>query len=156
MLYLEDLRPGDVRETGSHTVTREEIVAFARQFDPQPIHLDEEAARRSPFGGLIASGWHTASLCMRLVVEAVLPDGSGNLGSPGVDELRWTRPVRPGDTLTVRTEVVEVKPSRSKPDRGLVRLRYVVRNQHGEDVMSLIAMGIMRRRPAAEDAARSG
>jgi acyl dehydratase len=147
MLYLDDLRPGDVHETGSHTMTREEIVAFARQFDPQQIHLDEEAARRSPYGGLIASGWHTASLCMRLVVEAALADGSGNLGSPGVDELRWSRPVRPGDTLSVRMEVLETKPSQSKPDRGLVRLRYVMHNQRGEEVMSMIAMGIMLRRP---------
>src|SRR5262249_53565799 len=122
---------------------------FARQFDPQPFHLDEEAARRSPYGGLIASGWHTAAICMRLVVDSALPGESGSLGSPGADELRWLKPVRPGDTLTVRIEVVEVTPARSKADRGLVRLRYTVRNQHGEDVMSLLAMGIVRKRPPA-------
>jgi acyl dehydratase len=149
--YFEDFHVGDIRETGSWTVTREEIVAFARQFDPQPFHLDEEAARRSPYGGLIASGWHTASICMRLVVDSALSGEtgeSGSLGSPGADELRWVKPVRPGDTLTVRIEVVEVTPSKSKPDRGLVRLRYTVRNQNGEEVMSLLAMGIVRKRPA--------
>jgi acyl dehydratase len=148
MLYLEDFVPGQVIESAPRTVTREEIVDFARQWDPQPIHVDEEAARRSPFGGLIASGWHTAALCMRMVVDTALGDETGNLGSPGVDELRWLKPVRPGDTLRVRIEVVEVKPSRSKPDRGLVRLRYTVRNQGDEDVMTMVAMGIMRRRPA--------
>ncbi|HXO21440.1 MAG TPA: MaoC family dehydratase [Thermoanaerobaculia bacterium] len=147
-LYLEDFHPGDEAESGSRTVTREAIVAFAREFDPQPLHLDEEAAKRSPYGGLIASGWHTAALCMRLVVDTALGDETGSLGSPGVDELRWLKPVRPGDTLAVKIEVLEAVPSRSKPDRGVVRLRYTVRNQHGEDVMTMLAMGIMRRRPA--------
>lgn len=150
-LFFEDFRPGDVTDTGSVTVTREEIVAFARQFDPQPFHVDEEAARRSPFGGLIASGWHTASLCMRLIV-ALLGPGSGSLGSPGVDELRWLKPVRPGDELTVRVEVLEAIPSRSKPDRGLVRLRYTMRNQNGEDVMTMIALGLVLRRPSGLEA----
>ena len=145
-LFFEDFRPGDVTDTGSLTVTKEAIVAFAQQFDPQPFHVDEEAARRSPFGGLIASGWHTASLCMRLIV-ALLGPGSGSLGSPGVDELRWLRPVRPGDELTVQVEVLETVPSRSKPDRGLVRLRYTMRNQDGEDVMTMIALGLVLRRP---------
>jgi acyl dehydratase len=148
--YLEDFQVGDIRETGSWTVTREEILAFARQFDPQPFHIDEAAAARTSFGGLIASGWHTASICMRLVVDTALVDESGetgSLGSPGVDELRWVKPVRPGDTLTVRIEVVESVPSRSKPDRGLVRLRYTVFNQHRENVMTVVAMGLMRKRP---------
>ncbi len=147
-LYFEDFAPGQVLESGSHTVTLEEILAFARQFDPQPIHVDETAARRSPYGGIIASGWHTAALCMRMVVDSALVGETGSLGSPGVDELRWLRPVRPGDTLRVLIEVLEVRPSRSKPDRGLVRLRYTVRNQHGEDAMTVVAMGIMQRRPA--------
>jgi acyl dehydratase len=149
--YLEDFEVGAVRETGSWTLSREEILTFGRQFDPQPFHVDEEAAKRTPYGGLIASGWQTASICMRLVVDTALSGESGetgSLGSPGVDELRWLKPVRPGDTLTVRIEVVEVIPSRSKPDRGLVRLRYTVRNQHGEDVMTMLAMGLMRKRPA--------
>lgn len=148
-LFLEDFHPGDVAETASHVVTREEIVAFARQFDPQPFHVDEEAAKATPYGGLIASGWHTAAICMRLVVDrAVGGDaGSGSLGSPGVDELRWLRPVRPGDALVVRIEVLEVAPSRSKPDRGVVKLRYAMRNQDGQEVMTMIALGIMCRRP---------
>jgi len=145
-MFFEDFRPGETTETGSVTVTREEIVAFARQFDPQPFHVDEEAARRSPYGGLIASGWHTASLCMRLIV-ALLGSDSGSLGSPGVDELRWLKPVRPGDELTVRVEVLETVPSRSKPDRGLIKLRYTMRNQNGEDVMTMIALGMVLRRP---------
>ena len=144
-LFFEDFRPGDVQETGKVTATRDAVVAFAQEFDPQPFHIDEEAAQRSPYGGLIASGWHTAALCMRLVVE-LLGAGSGSLGSPGVDELRWLKPVRPGDELSVRVEVMESIPSRSKPDRGLVKLRYIMRNQKGEDVMSMIALGIMLRR----------
>ncbi len=152
-LFLEDFHPGEVAETASRVVPREEIVAFARQFDPQPFHLDEEAARRTPYGGLIASGWHTAALCMRLVVDRALGGGagSGSLGSPGVDELRWLRPVRPGDALVVRIEVLEVTPSRSKPDRGLVKLRYTMRNQDGQEVMTMVALGIMRRRPATPE-----
>ena len=143
--FFEDFRPGDLTDTGSVTVTKEEIIAFARQFDPQPFHIDEEAARRSPFGGLIASGWHTASLCMRLVVALLGPD-SGSLGSPGVDELRWLKPVRLGDELSVRAEVLEANPSRSKPDRGLVKFRYTMRNQNGEEVMTMIALGLVLRR----------
>jgi acyl dehydratase len=148
-IYLEDFHAGDVAETPARRVSREEMVAFAREFDPQPFHVDEEAAKRSPFGGLVASGWHTASLCMRMVVEhALASDGeTGSLGSPGVDELRWLRPVRPGDSLTVRIEVLEVVPSRSKADRGLVKLRYTMRNQDAQDVMTMVALGIMRRRP---------
>ena len=147
--FFEDFHPGDVTDTGSVTVTREEIVAFARQFDPQPFHVDEDAARRSPFGGLIASGWHTASLCMRLVVALLGPD-SGSLGSPGVDELRWLKPVRPGDELSVSAEVLEAIPSRSKPDRGMVKFRYTMRNQNGEEVMTMIALGLVLRRAESD------
>ena len=147
-LFLEDFHPGDVAETASRVITREEIVAFARQFDPQPFHVDEEAAKATPYGGLIASGLHTAAICMRLVVDRAVGNGAaGSLGSPGVDELRWLRPVRPGDELTVRIEVLEVTPSRSKPDRGVVKLRYTMRNQDGQEVMTMIGLGIMRRRP---------
>jgi acyl dehydratase len=147
-LYFEDFEVGKTRQAGSRTVTREEILEFARKFDPQPFHVDEEAARRSPFGGLIASGWHTAALCHGILVEELLGEDSGSMGSPGVDELRWLKPVRPGDTLTVHTEVLEVTPSRSKPG-GLVKLRYGVRNQNGEEVMTMIAYGFFRRRAAA-------
>jgi len=144
--YFDDLRVGQVSEHGPRTVSREEIVGFAREFDPQPFHLDEEAARRSPYGGLIASGWHTAALCQRLVIDGIVNE-STSLGSPGVDELRWLRPVRPGDTLRLRVECVETTPSRSKPDRGLARFRYEVRNQDGQVVMTMVGMALFARRP---------
>jgi acyl dehydratase len=143
--YFDDLQVGQVVEHGPRTVSREEIVAFAREFDPQPFHLDEEAARRTPYGGLIASGWHTAALCQRLVVDGMA--NAASLGSPGVDELRWVRPVRPGDTLRLRVECVEATPSRSKPDRGLARFRYELRNQHGELVLTMAGMAFFARRP---------
>ncbi|HEX8701850.1 MAG TPA: MaoC family dehydratase [Myxococcaceae bacterium] len=147
MRYFEDFQVGEVQETGSYQVSREEILAFSRQFDPQPFHLDDEAARASIFGGLIASGWHTASICHRLIVQDLLGKAV-SLGSPGVDELRWLRPVRPGDTLTVRVEVLSLAPSRSKPDRGAIKFRFEVRNQSGEQVMTEIANALFGRRPA--------
>jgi acyl dehydratase len=146
MRYFEDFQAGEVQETGSHTVSREEILAFARQFDPQPFHLDEEAARTSIFGGIVASGWHTASLCHRLIVENILGKAA-SLGSPGLDELRWLRPVRPGDTLSVRIEVLSLTPSRSKADRGAIKFRFEVRNQNGEQVMTELATALFARRP---------
>lgn len=148
MVYWEDLRVGDSRQFGSHTFTREAIIDFARQFDPQPFHLDDEAAKRSPFGQLVASGWHTTAICMRLVVDGFGTEGMASMGSPGVDEIRWLKPVRPGDTLSLRTEIVELTPSRSKPDRGSVRMRYELRNQHGELVMTMIGIAIFSRRLA--------
>lgn len=148
MRYFEDFQVGEVSERGPYVVTREEIVAFAKQFDPQPFHIDEEAAAQSIFGGIIASGWHTASLCHKLVVEAQLGN-SASMGSPGLDELRWLKPVRPGDALTVRTEVLSLTPSRSKPDRGAIKWRFEVRNQHGETVMTELATALFARRPAA-------
>lgn len=148
MRYFDDFQVGEVRETGSLTVSREEIIAFAKQFDPQPFHLDDEAARSSIFGGLIASGWHTAAMCHSLIVKHLLSD-SASLGSPGVDELRWLRPVRPGDTLTVRTEVLSLTPSKSKPDRGAIKFRFEVRSQSGETVMTEIANALFLRRPSA-------
>jgi acyl dehydratase len=147
MRYFDDFRPGDVIELGSRTVTRDEIIAFAREFDPQPFHLDEDAARRSVYGGLLASGWHTAAMAMRLLDDAVVND-TVSMGSPGVDELRWPRPVRPGDTLSARFTVLECRPSRSKPDRGIVRSLVEVRNQHGEIVMTSRSLGLFGRRPA--------
>jgi acyl dehydratase len=147
VLYFEDFPPGDVRESPARTVTREEILAFAREFDPQPFHTDEAAAARTIYGGLIASGWHTVGIYMRLMWETYLRD-TASLGSPGVDEIRWLRPVRPGDTLRARFTVVEAVPSRSKPDRGLVRSLSEVFNQHGEVVMTLRGMGLFGRRPA--------
>jgi acyl dehydratase len=123
-------------------------VAFARDWDPQPFHVDETAAAASIYGGLIASGWHTACVFMRLFVEGLLGRAAA-LGSPGIDELRWLRPVRPGDTLEGRLEVLEVRPSRSKPDRGMVRLRSVLVNQDQEEVLTFIGNVLFRRRPGA-------
>jgi acyl dehydratase len=144
--FLEDFTVGEAIELGSRPVTQEEIVEFARRYDPQPFHVDEKAAKASNFGGLIASGWHTASMFMRLFVDRVLAGGA-TLGSPGIDEIRWPKPVRPGDVLTARVTVLDVVPSRSKVDRGHVRIRYEVRNQAGETVMTMVGVSIYRRRP---------
>jgi acyl dehydratase len=147
MLYFEDFPPGDMRESPPRTLTREEIVAFARQFDPQPFHTDDEAARHTIYGGLLASGWHTAAIVMRLLWETFLKDAA-SLGSPGVDEVRWLRPVRPGDTLRARFTVTEARPSSRRPDRGVVRSLSEVFNQHGELVMTMRGLGMYARRPA--------
>lgn len=147
MRYFEDFTPGQVIELGSRTISKESIVAFAREFDPQPFHVDEEAAQRSIYGGLLASGWHSAALLMRLLYDGLLKDAA-SLGSPGVDELRWLRPVRPGDTLSVRMTVLESIPSRSKPDRGLIRSLTEMRNQHGEVVLTVRGLSLLGRRPA--------
>ncbi|WP_426750103.1 MaoC family dehydratase [Myxococcus sp. Y35] len=146
MRYFEDFQPGDVSEHGPLVVSREDIIAFATRFDPQPFHLSDEAARDSIFGGLVASGWHTASLCHRLLVDSFLSQAA-SLGSPGLDELRWLKPVRPGDALRVRVEVVSTTPSRSKPDRGALKLRMEVRNQKDEVVMTELANVLFGRRP---------
>ena len=151
MRYFEDFAPGQVIELGRHTITKDEIIAFARQFDPQVFHLDEEAAKQTIFGGLIASGWHTGSLMMRLLFEGVVKDTVSH-GSPGVDELRWVKPVRPGDTLEGRLTVTECVPSRSKPDRGVVRSVIELRNQHGEIVVTSKGISMFGRRPAASAA----
>jgi acyl dehydratase len=140
--YFEDYIVGAAHEFGSIAVEEAEIIAFARRFDPQPFHLDPQAAKESIFGGLIASGWHTASMMMRLVVDHYLTHTT-SLGSPGVDELRWIKPVRPGDMLSVRATILEATRSRSKPDRGLVRTLVEVLNQRGEVVMSLKAMNLI-------------
>ena len=147
-IYLEDLAPGDTWECGGRTVSREEILAFAREFDPQSFHVDEEAAKRSLYGGIIASGWHTAAICMRMIVDG-LTSQVVSLGSPGVDAVRWPKPVRPGDTLRVRAVCLEARPSRSKPDRGLARFRYEVHNQDDELVMTMEGMALVARRPEA-------
>ena len=155
MRYFEDLAVGDRRQLGSHTVTQSEILEFARAFDPQPFHLDQDAAARSHFGGIVASGWHTASLAMRLFVDGMVHE-IATMGSPGVDELRWLAPVRPGDTLSLRTEIVDVTPSTSRPDRGSVRVRYDLRNQRDEQVLSMIGIGIIQRRPRENGARPRG
>ena len=146
-LYFEDLQAGQVVELGTHTVSEEEIVAFARQWDPQPFHVDTEAARESVFGGLIASGWHTGAMWMRLYVDALLV-GSASLGSPGIEELRWLAPVHPGDTLHARLTVLEATTSERRPDRGTIRSRAEMVNQDGVTVMSMTARGHFARRPA--------
>ncbi len=144
---FEDFEVGSVIACGSRTVTADEIVAFARQFDSQPFHVDEEAGRRSIYGSLIASGWHTASMAMKLACDTYLV-GSASAGSPGVDQIRWINPVRPGDTITVEIETVETRPSQSKPDRGVVVSEWRVSNQHGQPVMRMRGMGMFLRRPA--------
>lgn len=143
--WFDDFHAGDTFAFGAYTITEREIVDFASRWDPQAFHLDPAAAEASHFGGLVASGWMTAGVMMRLLCEHFIsPEAS--MGSPGLDELRWLQPVRPGDTLSVRVEVLEARPSRSKPDRGILRLREEVLNQRGEVVMSVLAMAMMRRR----------
>ena len=145
-LYLEDLAAGQRFSSGSMAVSEAAITAFAAQFDPQPFHLHPEAARSSLFGGLVASGWHTAALTMRLLVDGGAPIAGGVIGA-GV-ELSWPRPVRPGDVLTVQSEVLEVKPSASRPDRGIVTLRSQTLNQGGEPVQILTSRLVVPRRPS--------
>ena len=148
MRYFEDMAVGDTDELGSHAITEEEILAFARRYDPQPFHIDPEAARASIFGGLIASGWHTCAIMMRLSVEAARRREAATTGSPGIDSCRWPRPVRPGDVLTARTEVLETWPSRSKPI-GFVRTKIEMTNQRGETVLDLVGISMYRRREGA-------
>jgi acyl dehydratase len=147
--YFEDYAPGDVHDLGTVTVTEEEIIEFARQFDPQYFHIDPEKARQSRFGGVIASGWHTASLVMRLYVDRYLSHVA-SLASPGVDELRWPNPVRPGDTLRVRVTILEARPSRSKPDRGVVHAKIEATNQKDEPVITMVGISIIGRRPQSQ------
>jgi acyl dehydratase len=148
--YFEDFTPGETLYLGSVSVSEAEIIAFARQFDPQPFHVDRELAARSTFGGIIASGWHTSALFTLLLNNTVFPDSS-SMGSPGVERLRWLKPVRPGDTLSGRLIVLEATPSRSKPDRGVLRNRGEMFNQHGELVLDLEAVMIFGRRPVAAE-----
>jgi acyl dehydratase len=142
--YFESVRPGAVLELGSRTVTEAEILAFAREFDPQPFHLDPDRAAQSIFGGIIASGWHTCALTMRLMVDSFL-SRAASLGSPGVEQIRWLRPVRPGDTISARIVVLEARASQSKPDRGSVRMRTEVTNQDGELIMTMESTGLIGR-----------
>jgi acyl dehydratase len=144
--YFEDFVPGDATDLGSHRVTEASIIDFARRYDPQPFHVDPAKAKDSVFGGLVASGWQTASIYMRLFVDRILGD-TASLASPGVDELRWLLPVRPGDTVHGRTTVLETRPSQSRPDRGVVRTRGELFNQHGQLVMSLLGINFFARRP---------
>ena len=142
--YFEDLKAGDRFKSGTYKVTEEQIVSFAREFDPQPFHLDPAVARQPMFKGLIASGWHTAAITMRLFVQA-LNFAEGAIGL-GVDELRWPNAVRPGDVLQVETEIVDLRESRSKPSQGIVRIRNVTTNQRGEVVQTMFASALVLRR----------
>ena len=145
MQYFEDIEIGATRDLGSHSFTQDAIIAFARQFDPQPFHTDPEAARHSSFGGLVASGWHTAATVMRLLVDAAV-DIDASLGSPGFDDLAWLKPVRPGDTIRARMTCVEKTPSRSRPGIGSGRFLIEAFNQKDELVMRYTSIGIMRFR----------
>jgi len=143
--FFEDYVAGAVYEFGTLSVEEDDIIRFAREYDPQLFHTDPIAAQATPFGGVIASGWHTAGLMMRMIVDHYLSH-SASLASPGVDELRWTQPVRPGDRLSVRATVIDTRRSASKPDRGIVRTLFEVLNQRDEVVMSVRAMNILRTR----------
>jgi len=147
LLYLEDLQPGQHFVTATYTVTEAEIFSFAREFDPQPFHLDDAAARHTIFGGLVGSGWHTAALTMRLLVQSGPPVAGGILGVGG--EITWSEPMSTGETLHVESEVIEITPSRSRPERGIARLRNDTRNQRGETVQTFVARIIVLRRPAS-------
>jgi acyl dehydratase len=147
-LYWEDFPAGQVREFGALTVRREDIVDFAARYDPQPFHLDEAAARDTPFGGLVASGWQTCALAMRMMCDAYLLDAA-SLGSPGLDNLRWVAPVRPDDMLRVRLTVLAARVMQSKPHIGLIDSRWEVFNQHDQLVLDMRGWGMFARRPAA-------
>jgi acyl dehydratase len=153
MIYFEDLVVGAEREFGSYEVTREEVIEFATKYDPQPFHLSDEAAAKTHFGRIAASGWHTAAMTMAVIARAVVDDQQAGLGSPGIDELRWLKPVYPGDTITVSGKIIEKTPSRSKPDIGSFRTETIITNQHGEPVMSFKSIVLIRRRPHDEAAA---
>ena len=147
MRYFEDLEVGAETDFGSYAVTREEVLEFARKYDPQPFHLSDEGAANTHFGRLCASGWHTAAMTMAVIARKVVGEEQAGLGSPGIDELRWLKPVYPGDTLHVRGTILEKTPSRSRPDMGSFRTQTTVTNQDGDVVMTFISIVLIRRRP---------
>ena len=148
-IFFEDLRPGDVSTFGGITVTRDAIVDFAREFDPQPFHLDDKAAANTHFGRLSASGWHTGSMAMRMMVDNMKEHQQAGLGSPGIEDLRWLKPVYPGDTLRCESEVLEKRRSQSRPEMGLFKSQLTVFNQHDEPVMTMRSTGLIRVRDDA-------
>ena len=148
MIYLEDLELGAETYFGSYEVTREEVIDFARKYDPQPFHLSDEAAAKTHFGRLAASGWHTCAMVMAVIARKVVETEQAGLGSPGIDELRWLKPVYPGDTLHVRATIVDIRPSRSKPAIGSFRSKTVVTNQDEVPVLTFTSIVLMLRRPA--------
>jgi acyl dehydratase len=147
MLYFEDIVPGTRSAFGRYEVTREEVIEFASKYDPQPFHLSDEEAAKTYFGRLSASGWHTAAMMMRMLVQNISDIQQAGLGSPGIDELRWLKPVYPGDVLRVETEVLDKRPSRSRADMGSFRSKATVFNQDDVAVMTVISIGLVRRRP---------
>lgn len=148
MIYFEDLQVGSETFFGSYEVTRDEVLEFAGKYDPQPFHLSDEEAAKTHFGRLAASGWHTAAMTMAVIARHVVQHQQAGLGSPGIDELRWKKPVYPGDTLHVNGEILETTPSRSRPEMGSFRTRTTVTNQDGDVVMTFVSIVLIRRRPA--------
>jgi acyl dehydratase len=148
VIYLDDLQVGTETYFGSTEVSRAEVIAFAQRYDPQPFHLSDEAAAKTHFGRLAASGWHTCAMVMGVIARHVVATEQAGLGSPGIDELRWLKPVYPGDTLHVHSRIVEVRPSRSKPEIGSFRSATTVTNQDGVPVLTFTSIVLMRRRPA--------
>jgi acyl dehydratase len=148
MIYFEDLEVGAETDFGTYEVTREEVLEFARKYDPQPFHLSDEEAAKTHFGRLSASGWHTAAMTMAVIARKVVGEEQAGLGSPGIDELRWKKPVYPGDTLHVTGKILDKTPSRSRPDMGSFRTQTIVTNQDDQVVMTFISIVLMRRRPA--------
>jgi acyl dehydratase len=153
MKYFEDLAVGDETYFGFYEVTREEVIGFAEKYDPQPFHLSDEHAAKTHFGRIAASGWHTCAMTMAVIARHVVEDEQAGLGSPGIDELRWLKPVYPGDTIHVRGKIVETRPSQSKPDIGSFRTETTVTNQDEVPVMRFTSIVLMRRRPRNEAAA---
>jgi acyl dehydratase len=149
-IYWEDLVPGSVRQLGTVTPTREEIIDFAQKFDPQPFHLSDEGGKASLFGGLSASGWHTCSMAMGLMVRNFLLNSS-SLGSPGLENIKWLKPVHPGDTLRLEHEILDSRPLKSKPDVGLTRTVWRMYNQDGDQVLHMEGASMFRRRHPATD-----
>ena len=147
MIYFEDLEVGQETHFGSYQVTREEVLEFARKYDPQPFHLSDEAAAKTHFKRLAASGWHSCAMTMAVMARHVVDQEQASLGSPGIDELRWLKPVYPGDTLHVNSRIVELRPSRSKPDLGSFRSEVTVTNQDGVAVLRFISIVLISRRP---------
>ena len=147
MIYFEDLEIGAESDFGSYAVTREEVLDFARKYDPQPFHLSDEAAAKTHFGRIAASGWHTCAMTMAVIARSVVDDEQAGLGSPGIDELRWLKPVYPGDTIHVRGKIISKTPSRSRPDIGSFRTETIVTNQDNVPVMTFTSIVLIRRRP---------
>ena len=148
MLYFEDIVPGTKSAFGRYQVTRDEVIEFATKYDPQPFHLSDEEAAKTHFGRLAASGWHTAAMMMRMLVDNMSDIQQAGLGSPGIDELRWLKPVFPGDVLRIESEILDKRPSRSRADMGSFRSRSTIFNQDDVAVMTVVSIGLVRRSPA--------